>query len=68
VQLFFQDGESEWAGEKQFANEGSFKELVLKPGDFVTKVVARTGDWCDRLEFHTKKGQKLAAGGTGGNA
>jgi len=42
--------------------------LTLSENEHITKVLVRAGDWIDAVWFITDKGQKLQAGGNGGNA
>eukprot|EP00392_Amoebophrya_sp_AT5.2_P009423 g9451.t1 len=70
LQLIFRDipvskHPPRWSGESK---DCSRKEIVLQPGEKITKVCGRAGDIIDHLEIATDKGQTVTAGSSTGGA
>ncbi len=54
-----------WNGESKDCRR---KEIILAPGEKVTKVCGRAGDIIDHLEIGTDRGQSITAGSSSGGA
>ena len=65
--IYNMDGQNKSPGSHQGSAKTKCDSIILFEGEFITKIVVRSGSIIDGIGLYTNKGRSLTVGGTGGS-